>query len=146
MKIAFQIIGLFFIITLITCTEDTSMPGDPDTSGPENFTALFEGSFMGQNGYSASGTTKLGKDDLNNYWVRLDNNFNTTFATGSVTMYLSKQSNLNLPATDQHIKLGVINKKGQHYFKLNNEPTSDFKFVIVWCAPAKIQFGVAPLN
>lgn len=149
MKISFILLISALIFVSCAKNEDEMAPPVNPPGGntvTEPFTVLKSGNFKGQNGYPASGTAELGKDSAGTFFTRLKSDFSTTFATGSVTLYLSKSQNLSLNQPGSFIQLGVINTNGVHDFKLLTEPTSDFNFVIVWCAPASIQFGYAILN
>lgn len=144
------LIPIILVLGLLTsCSkdEDSTVKEDPtDTSTNEELTKVFQGVFLGQNGYPTSGTTILGTDKANTYIVRLNDDFSTSFATGSVTMYLSSTDKLKLSDSNTFIKLAVINKNGKHDFKLTSKPDPVYKYIIVWCAPAAIQFGIAELK
>jgi hypothetical protein len=112
----------------------------------DSFKATSSGIFMGQGGYPVSGKVELGKNSINKNVVRLNPDFNTAIHTGSVTMYLSKNINLKLSDTNSHIKFGVVNTNGEHYLGLNATPDSTYKYVIVWCQSAGVQFGSATLK
>ena len=147
---------IFFFLTLTffmqSCSKDnsnTEIPEDSITQDPSDtsiLTKIFKGTFTGQNGYPASGNVILGKNKEEIHYINLQDNFATSFATGSVTMYMSKETKLKLSDGNTFIRLGVINKNGKHDFKLDKVPDVGFKYVIVWCAPAGIQFGVAELK
>jgi len=148
--IIFSFIGLTLFAQ--SCSKDDSgieISEDSITQDPSNtsiLTKIFEGTFTGQNGYPASGDVILGRNKEEIHYISLQDNFATSFATGSVTMYLSKESKLKLSDGNTYIKLGVINKNGKHDFKLDKAPDGMFKYVIVWCAPAAIQFGNSELK
>lgn len=137
-----------FLLLLNACQKDAATDPAMDDNGnaPTNVTVLKTGSFTGQNGYPASGTAQTIRDDQQQHYLRLGADFKTSFATGSVAMYLSKQANLNLGDTGSHHRLGVINTNGQHDFTITANQSTDFQYVIVWCAPAGIQFGRAALQ
>ncbi|MDZ4680157.1 MAG: DM13 domain-containing protein [Saprospiraceae bacterium] len=141
-----------FLFALASCQKDEVIVQVPD-SGPNPgdtttlaVTVLKTGMFTGQNSYQASGTAQIIHDINQQHFVRLVSDFKTSFATGSVTMYLSKNSNLQLSdATSLH-KLAVINTNGSHNFAISPNQVNEFQFVIIWCAPAGIQFGRAELK
>lgn len=141
----------FLILGLVSCGKDEANTDsdqnqdmNPDTVVEIN--KILEGKFTGQNGYKAEGTGTLGKTADGDYYIRLQDDFDASFATGSVTMYLSASANLKLAESTSFIKLATINKKGRHDFKLLGPPDASFQYVIVWCSPAAIQFGVAQLK
>jgi hypothetical protein len=139
------------LIGLASCSKDDVNTDTGQNSGmnPDNvveISKILEGKFTGQNGYKAEGTATLGKTSNGDHYIRLQNDFNASFATGSVTMYLSSSANLKLADNTTFIKLATINKKGTHDFKLASQPNASFLYVIVWCSPAAIQFGVAEMK
>lgn len=125
---------------------DTTPEPDPMDMGSTTVTTLKSGAFTGQNGYPASGAAQIVRDNSQQHFVRLGTDFKTSFATGSVTMYLSKNSNLKLSDAASFVKLAVINKNGMHNFPITESQAADFQYVIVWCAPAGVQFGRAELK
>jgi len=120
--------------------------GNSVTDTSKSYTVLKTGSFNGANGYPANGTAQLAKDSINRYFVILEKDFSTSFATGSVTMYLSKTANPNFKDSTTFVNLAVINKNGFYKFPLNSKPKDDLIHVVVWCQPAGIRFGHAELK
>ncbi len=147
MKIKLLVSTFTFLLAFSACKKDeTTVPPIDNNPPTANFTVKKTGTFVKANGYSTSGTAQLGTDEKGENIVRLKDDFKTTFATGSVTIYLSKNQNLKLADAASFINLAVINTNGLHDFKLSAAPTDDFNFVISWCAPAGIQFGMAELK
>ncbi len=119
---------------------------NPNPGDTTAFAVLKTGSFIGQNGYPASGTAQIIRDDKQQHFVRLGADFKTSFSTGSVTIYLSKNANLKLSDVASYYRLAAISANGQHDFSISAAQAGDFQFAIVWCAPAGIQFGRAELK
>jgi hypothetical protein len=142
----FPIIALLLVLTSCQKEEVTTMVPDPNPIDTTAVTVLKTGTFNGQSGYTASGTAQIVRDAQQIYSVRLGTDFKTSFATGSVTMYLSKNSSLTLSDATSLVKLAVITTNGQHDFPISEGQASEFKYVIVWCAPAGVQFGRAELK
>lgn len=115
-----------------------------DTS--TTFIILKSGKFNGASGYQTNGTTRLVKDTLDRYSISFEPDFTTSFATGAVTIYLSKSMNLNLNDSTSFIRLAVINKNGSHRFALEAKPKEELSTVVVWCQPAGVKFGHADLK
>jgi hypothetical protein len=139
------------LFALASCQKDAdtapATPGpDPNPNPDLSVTVLKTGSFTGQNGYPASGTAQIVRNVQQQHFTRLASDFKTSFATGSVTMYLSKHQSLRLNEPATWLKLAVINQNGQHDFAVSEAQSNDFQYVIVWCAPAGIQFGWAELR
>ncbi len=153
MKLIFS--SLCFVLFISACTKEDVTLDHPVVKPIEttvssipikNLTILKSGEFNNAGGYPTKGIAQLVKDSINNFAVRLGEDFSTTFATGSVTMYLSNSMNLKLSEASTFIKLAVIDKKGSHFFALESQPKDELKFVIVWCQPAGIKFGYAELK
>ena len=149
-----QYLFLSFLIALLACSKDVTTdttikePAKPTVpiTTPTNLTVLKSGKFNGANGYPSEGTAQLTKDSLDRHSIRLAEDFTTSFATGSVTIYLATSMVLKLADANSYIKLGVIDKKGAHTFALEGKPTGNFNFVIVWCQPAGVKFGHAEMK
>jgi Electron transfer DM13 len=143
----------FIIILLNACSKDAAvvtpviLPIDSTNIGlSDNFKTDKSGIFTGQGGYPVSGTAELGKNIANKSVVHLTKDFNTAIHTGSVTLYLSKNKSLKINDATSYIRFGTTSVIGEQYFGLSEQPTDDYKFIIVWCAPAGVQFGSADLN
>jgi len=146
-----KIIGLLFLVAfLAACNKEKVTPNPVDPTDPGKpagtFQALRSGVFQKQNGYNAEGTAQLGADDNAVQWLRLTPDFKTTLATGTVTVYLSKNQNLMLNSANSFLRVSLVTTNGEHFFKVDPVVDIDFKFVVLWCAPAGVQFGNAELN
>ena len=138
-------LAVFAILTVLACKKETIEPSN-QASAPVNFIADQEGFFQQQNGYTAEGMVRLGMDENNLQWLRLASDFKASLSTGAVTVYLSKSQALNLNASTDFLRLDLVKTPGEHFFKVNPAVNADFKYVILWCASANVQFGNAVLN
>ncbi len=133
---------------LVTPNESSNNPGNgnsiSDTS--RSYSVLKTGLFNGASGYPANGTAQLAKDSTDRYYVILEKDFSTTYATGSVTMYLSQTPIPNFKDSTTFINLAIINKNGFYKFPLKSKPKADLINVVVWCQPAGVKFGHAELK
>lgn len=106
------------------------------------------GTFVGANGYDASGGTELFLADNGDLMLRLENNFDTDFALGTY-IYLSNSTAGNV-TRDEGLEIQEIGSGGSHVFNVSsidsNVSIDDFNYVIVLCKPATITFGYAQLN
>lgn len=140
------------LFSLAACQKDEKSI-DPDVITPSNqglptglFSAARAGVFQKQNGYNAVGTAQIGNDAANVQWLRLAPDFNASLSTGAVTLYLSKNQNLNLSVSDSFRRIELVTTPGEHFYKLDPVVASDFKFAVLWCASAGVQFGNAELK
>ncbi len=145
---------IFFSILLLSgfmaCQKDDLASPDPVTPGNSTmpvgvFSVSRSGVFQKQNGYNAEGTAQIGTDDAGNQWLRLAPDFNATLSTGAVTVYLSQNQNLMLNTPGSFRRLNLVTKPGEHFYKLDPAAGADFKFAILWCASAGVQFGNAEI-
>jgi hypothetical protein len=147
MKINIFSIICLVLVTFAACKKDpVVVVTPPDTMLSVTFTGQKSGNFTGKNGYSTTGKVELGINEKSESIVRLNSNFQTMIATGSVAIYLSKNIDLKLSDASSAIKLADISQNGAYDFKLATAPDASFKYVIAWCAPAGIQFGNAELK
>lgn len=107
------------------------------------------GSITEQNGTGSKGSVKLGTDTKGVQFVQFGSDFQTVLATGTVTVYLSTSQNYVADPGNgnPNLKLiGIVQKNGEQFFKL--EPKADTKFthLILWCGSANIPFGFTALN
>jgi hypothetical protein len=141
-------IFVFAVLSLAfaACTEEVVI--DP-TQPQGSFSVSRSGSFVAQNGTNSAGMAELGSDEDNTQFVRFSSSFTTNFATGTVTVYLSKgQTFMADPANGNPSLrlLGVTRAGGEQYFKVEPAANAEFTHVILWCASANVPFGYAPLN
>ncbi|WP_339878924.1 hypothetical protein [uncultured Algoriphagus sp.] len=140
---------LLFSLTLFSCNESeepkvTLPDGNNKISG--DLEIIKKGTFIAQSGSNTKGTIELGSDDDGEYYLRLSDDFNSNFHTGTVTVYLSTSSNLMLSETTSYQLVAVVDEGGEHYFKLPNFPNAKFSHGILWCGAAAIPFGFAELK
>jgi hypothetical protein len=143
------------LLTLAACQKEemSTMPDPVTPVTPSNpalpsgaFASARSGVFQKQNGYNAEGTAQLGTDAVNAQWLRLAPDFNASLSTGAVTVYLSKNQNLTLGAADSFRRVDLVKTPGEHFYKIEPAVGADFKFAILWCASAGVQFGNAELK
>ena len=104
--------------------------------------------FMGANGYDASGSGVLYRNDDGQLILELQADFMTSFALGTF-IYLS--NNTSGSATKSAgLELGEIKNNGSHTFNISeiDEATAadSYQYVIILCKPASITFGLAEIN
>lgn len=139
---------IFFLLAFSNCQKEDAETPDPANPGQPTgiFSSARSGIFQEQNGYNAEGTAQLGSDETNVQWLRLAPDFNASLSTGAVTVYLSKNQNLSLGTSDTFRRLDLVKTAGEHYYKLDPPVGNEFKFAILWCASAGVQFGNAELK
>ncbi|MDX1907118.1 MAG: DM13 domain-containing protein [Bacteroidia bacterium] len=138
--------SLVALVMFSACTEEVII----DSSLPQGtFSVARSGSFVEQNSTGSTGMAQLGTDEDGVQFVKFGTSFSTNFATGTVTVYLSKsQTYMADPANgNPSLRLvGITQKGGEQYFKVDPAVGSEFTHVILWCASAGVPFGYAPLN
>lgn len=148
MKKLFYVFALL-AIGVLSCSEDAETV-TIDSSRPDGtFTAAKSGTFVAQNGTPTMGMAQLGTDSKGVQFLRFSESFNTQFATGTVSVYLSTSMTFtpNPGAGNPDLKLvGPTLKAGETFFKLDPAADAKFTHVILWCGTASIPFGYAPLN
>ncbi len=148
-KILFSVVLLVASAAFFTaCTKETEVI--VDSSQPQGtFSVAKSGTFVEQNATGSKGTSQLGTDSKGTQFIKFGPDFSTSFATGTVTVYLSTSMTFTPDPANGNPALrlvGPVNKAGENYFRL--DPTADAKFthVILWCASANVPFGYAPLQ
>ena len=138
---------ILLLIAFVSCKkEDTALnPGNAEMPAGL-FSTVRSGVFQKQNGYNAEGTAQLGSDESNTQWLRLAPDFNTSLSTGAVTVYISQNQNLALNAANSFRRLDLVTIPGEHFYKIDPAVGNEFKFAILWCASAGVQFGNAELK
>ncbi|MBK6266581.1 DM13 domain-containing protein [Marivirga sp. S37H4] len=148
------IVLAFLAIPFLFCScDDTEVETMVvDTSLPHgDFMVVTSGQFMAQNGTPTAGSVEIGTDSEDEAFVRFSNNFMTELGTGTVTVYLSTTNeDLNEVFSpengNQNLQLvGIVQRNGEHFFKLNSSIDAKYTHVILWCASAGIPFGNAEL-
>ncbi len=138
---------ILLCLTFISCQKDDTVDSPSNPGMPSGmFSANRSGAFMEQNGYNAEGTAQLGSDEANTQWLRLASDFNASLSTGAVTVYISQNQNLTLNAPNSFRRLDLVTTPGEHFYKVEPAVGNDFKFAILWCASAGVQFGNAELK
>ncbi|MGB6036900.1 MAG: Ig-like domain-containing protein [Cryomorphaceae bacterium] len=106
------------------------------------------GTFIGANGYDASGATELFLAPNGDLMLRLEDNFDTDFALGTF-IYLSNSTSGSV-TRNEGLEIQEISSGGSHQFNVSsidvNAAIDDFDYVVVLCKPATITFGYAELN
>ncbi|MFM1932878.1 MAG: hypothetical protein RL226_2181 [Bacteroidota bacterium] len=141
------------MVALTACKKETETITETvmvDGSQPVGaFTAMSSGTLVEQNDTGTMGTVQLGKDSENTQFIRFSSNFNSTFATGTLIVYLSTSMNYVADPGNGNpdLKLvGPITQAGESYLKISPEAGDQFDHVILWCASAGVPFGYAALN
>lgn len=150
MRLQKIIFPALLMLALGACQKEETNPTPDQPTNPAlpsgTFTSARAGTFQKQNGYNAEGTAQLGTDAVNAQWLRLAPDFNASLSTGAVTVYLSKNQNLTLGTADSFRRIDLVKIPGEHFYKIEPALSADFKFAILWCASAGVQFGNAELK
>lgn len=121
-----------------------------DNSVPQGaFTVSKMGSIIEQNGTGSKGAVKLGTDANGVQFVQFGADFQTVLATGTVTVYLSTSQDFVADPGNGNPNLrliGIVQKNGEQYFKLDPKAETKFSHLILWCGSAAIPFGYTALN
>ncbi|NJL75872.1 MAG: DM13 domain-containing protein [Saprospiraceae bacterium] len=151
MKNLFSLLAMFLVISFSTvaCDEDDEAQVIDSSLPSGNFSVQRTGVFTAQNGTPTAGRAELGTDGSNTTFLRFGTDFTTQLATGTVTVYLSTSQNFVADPGNgnPNLKLiGIVNKNGETFFRLDSAIESKFTHVILWCGSANIPFGFAPLQ
>lgn len=151
MKFNALVIALFSISSLAmlsSCEKEVEVL--VDSSKPQGtFTATKNGTFVDQNTKGSKGAASLGTDEQGTQFLKFGSDFSTTFATGTVTVYLSTSSTFVPDAGNGNPNLrliGAVSVAGENFYKLTPAAADKFTHVILWCGSASIPFGFAPLQ
>ncbi len=100
-----------------------------------------------------SGNLSIIQDSKGNQFLKLDGNFTTGFATGTVAVYFAKtnqeiKNQRNGGTTPGNVKaLGFVNKAGEQYIQLSSAGlATGYSYVVFYCETAEVNFGSAMLN
>lgn len=151
MKLNTLIIALFsmFAISGITsCEKEVEVIVDP-TKPQGAFTVAQTGSFVEQNATGSKGAAQLGTDSKGTQFLKFGSDFSTSFATGTVTVYLSTSMTFSPDPANGNPALrlvGPVSKAGENYFVLDPVAAAKFTHVILWCGSANVPFGYAKLQ
>lgn len=143
------IFGASLFLSLLACKKDDASPTTPPDGADKlvgAFAAARSGNFQKQNGYNAEGTAQIGADEAGSQWLRLGPDFDASLSTGAVTIYLSQNQNLSLNAPGSFLRVDLVTVAGEHFYKIEPAVTADFKFAVLWCASAGVQFGNAEMQ
>ena len=119
-------------------------------------TVLKTGTIMQQNAPGTpptSGTLSVVQDSKGSQFLKLDANFTSGFATGTVAVYFAKtngeiktQRAGGTTATNVRA-LGFVGKAGEQYILLSSAGLfTGYSYVVFYCETAEVNFGAAPLN
>ena len=153
MKTTITALCLTTILALAGCKDKNVVRPIVNNNGPvAPTTVLKTGTLTAENGTPTAGTLSLLKDANNDQWVSFNSNFTSSFATGTVTVYLAKtaarigdQRVLPPPPTPAILAVGFVSKNGAQSLKLP-APSDPFAYVVLYCETAEINFGNARLN
>ena len=100
-----------------------------------------------------TGTLILLQDSQGSQFLKLNSDFTSGFATGTVAVYFAKTNQeigiqRNGGTTAGNVKaLGFVNKAGEQYIQLATAgAASGYSFVVFYCETAEVNFGSAMLN
>lgn len=143
-KTLFLLAGV--VLFMAACSKEEPEVTDEPTSEFVTTTVVTSGKFVGRSNYPTEGTAQIQKDKDGKFYLGLQEDFKTTFATGTVSIYLSENENLDIKIASSFEEVAVISSNAKFQFALKNGYNTKFKNVIIWCAPFKVQFAVAKLN
>ncbi len=141
----FSLFALISMAAFSACSKDTEVIVDP-TQPKGTFTATKTGTFVEQNGTGSKGTAQLGTDEDGTQFIKFGSDFSSSFATGTVTVYLSTTNTFTPDPGNGNPLLrliGPVAKAGENYFRLSPTAETKFTHVILWCGTANIPFGYA---
>jgi hypothetical protein len=151
MKLNTFILALFSLTALASftaCEKEVEVIVDP-TKPQGTFSVAKNGSFVEQNGTGSKGMAQLGTDEDGVQFLKFGSDFSTTFATGTVTVYLSTTMTFTPDPGNGNPLLrlvGPVSKPGENYFRLDPKADAKFTHVILWCGSANVPFGYAQLQ
>ena len=138
------------------CNNDDEEAQPQATDGPVGtVTTLQSGTLMAENGTPTMGTLAIVRDDNDDEFLSLNDDFRSDFATGTIVVYLAKTgANIKSQRTNADgtpngagnvQAIGFVNKNGQQYLKLPSAATG-FSYVVFYCETVEINFGNALLR
>lgn len=138
-------------MTTVSCSSNSdNVTVEVDSSLPVGtFTVKKTGTLTAQNGTPTKGKIEIGVDSKNTTFVHLGSDFTTELGTGTATVYLSTTATYNAsPGTgNPDLKLiGIVNKNGEMYYKVNDTAANTLTYLIIWCGSANIPFGNGQLK
>lgn len=153
-KISFALIAVA-LISFCACTkkETTTVYSNLPVGA---ITTLKTGAITQQNGPGTpptNGNLSVIQDANGNQFLKLDANFTSGFATGTVAVYFAKtngeiKAQRNGGTTPANVRaLGFVGKAGEQYLPLTTAGSfTGYSFVVFYCETAEVNFGSAPLN
>jgi len=144
----FALLSIASIISFSACEKEKEVIVDP-TIPKGTFSATKSGTFVEQNATGSKGAAQLGTDEDGVQFLKFGTDFNSSFATGTVTVYLSTSMTFTPdPANgNPFLRLvGPVSKAGENYFRLVPAADAKFTHVILWCGSANVPFGYAKLQ
>lgn len=137
---------LMLLLILTSCSDNMEVLPANNVDVTGTFEIIKGGMLNSQSSTQTTGMVQVIQDDTGNYFIRLSENFNTKFSTGTVTVYLSTSASLKLNETGSFQLIGIVNMPGEHFYELNEFPDEKFSHGIIWCGAAAIPFGNARLE
>ena len=145
------------LISLSSCTKTETTTTTEYSNLPIGaVTSLKTGTITRQNAPgtpATSGTLSVIQDSKGKQFLKLNSDFTSGFATGTVAVYFAKTSDeiKNQRAggtTPGNVQaLGFVTKAGEQYIPLATSGSfSTFSFVVFYCETAEVNFGDAMLN
>lgn len=147
------IVVLFAAALGITgCKNDPAQPIVNNNGPVAPTTVLRTGTLTAENGTPTAGSVSVIRDANSDQWVNFGTDFTSSFATGTVTVYLAKsgsrigdQRMLPPPPVPNILAVGFVTKNGAQALKLPGA-SAGFGYVVLYCETAEINFGNARLN
>lgn len=148
---------LLFVALVVStgCKKDEAAPTTTviNNNGPvAPTTTLKNGTLTAENATPTAGSLTVVRDANNDEWVSFNSNFTSTFATGTVAVYLAKtaarigtQRTLPPPPVPNILAVGFVTKNGVASLKISGS-SAGFSYIVLYCETAEINFGNALLN
>lgn len=145
------------IISLGSCTKTETTTTTEYSNLPVGaVTSLKTGTISRQNAPATpptSGTLSIIQDSKGKQFLKLNADFTSGFATGTVAVYFAKTGdeikNQRAGGTTPGnvLALGFVTKAGEQYIPLATSGSfSTFSFVVFYCETAEVNFGDAMIN
>ena len=147
-SLLFAFLTLASLTIFTSCEKEVEVIVDP-TIPQGVFTVAKSGTFVEQNATGSKGAAQLGTDEKGVQFIKFGSDFSTSFATGTVTVYLSTTMNFSPDPGNGNPLLrliGPVSKAGENYFRLTPSADAKFTHVILWCGSANVPFGYAKLQ
>jgi hypothetical protein len=140
---------LLFAAFFTACEKETEEVLVDGNVPQGTFSVAKSGSITEQNGTGSKGLVQLGTDAKQVQFVKFGTDFSTVLATGTVSVYLSTSQDFVADPANGNPKLrliGIVQKNGEQYFKLDPKADAKFTHLILWCGSANVPFGYTALN